>query len=338
MASTPSTPGKCSFLELPVELRLEIYAHAILDCRHITIGTAQVEGAPADIVHRLYARACSPYPGIPRGHEPVVDPQYAPALLSPVERATIDATVEPLDAAFPNTRTSFHALSLVNKQVKNELHTHFSISAQRGTSLWVQYPFGLHVCHTTTPQLLRQSRSVHLAGSYIPRRYSPSRAARLSVRHAPPLEPLQGNVVPDSEKQLENLVQSCLGPKSQHRVDVVEMRIYYPGDNSYSTVWGDDESPIVVALTNIDRGEIVIEVWRGQSGTGVRLCARPPPEGTLQKKRVVSTVWRKLEEGGRRQPENGSWIVDEHWPECEPSDDASTKADTLPSTHTSTNA
>ncbi|CAK1361448.1 hypothetical protein CB0940_03177 [Cercospora beticola] len=336
MASSPLKPSKCTFLDLPVELRLEIYAHAILNCRHITIGTAKIVGAPADIVHRLYALGRSPYPGIPRNHEPVVDTQYAPALLSAVADTTVDATVEPPESAFPNTRTSFHALSWINKQIKNEIHRHFSIPTQRGTSLWVQYPSGLHILHTTTPQLLRQSRSVHLAGSYTPRHYCPSRVARLGTRHALPQEPLQGKLVPDSEKQLEQLVRSCLGRDLQHSVDLIEMRIYYPGENSYSTVWGDDESPVVVALRNIDRGEIDIEVWRGQQGTGVRLCAKRSPEE--DKKRVVSTVWRKLEEGGRGQPETGSWIVDERWPEWVPMDDIAKVADVIASTHTSTDA
>lgn len=81
------------------------------------------------------------------------------------------------------------------------------------------------------------------------------------------------------------------------------MRIYYPGDDSYSTVWGDDGSPTVVALRNIANAEVGIEVWRGQKGTGIYLCARPARE----RKRVVSTVWRRLEEGRRGQAVPGSW-------------------------------
>ena len=81
------------------------------------------------------------------------------------------------------------------------------------------------------------------------------------------------------------------------------MRIYYPGDDSYSTVRGDDDSPTVVALRNISNAEVGIEVWRGQKGTGIYLTAKPAGE----RKRVVSTVWRKLEEGRRGEPEPGSW-------------------------------
>lgn len=36
------------------------------------------------------------------------------------------------------------------------------------------------------------------------------------------------------------------------------------------------------------------------------------------RKRVVSTVWKKLEEGRRpRDPEVGSWVVDGKWPDVD---------------------
>lgn len=83
------------------------------------------------------------------------------------------------------------------------------------------------------------------------------------------------------------------------------MRVYYPGSDSYSTVWGDDDSPTVVALRNISTAEVGIEVWRGTRGTGIYFCARRNREG--ERKRVVSTVWRKLEEGRRGEEGVGSW-------------------------------
>jgi hypothetical protein len=69
-------------------------------------------------------------------------------------------------------------------------------------------------------------------------------------------------------------------------------------------------SPIVMALRNIYTGDIGIMVYRGRYGTGVHLTAKLNAEN----RRVVSTVWRRLEEGRRREPDCGSWIVDDKWP------------------------
>jgi hypothetical protein len=57
-------PNYCPFLGLPTELRLLIYAFALLDGPAITIGTAELVGPHADIVHRLYVS--HPYNDIPR--------------------------------------------------------------------------------------------------------------------------------------------------------------------------------------------------------------------------------------------------------------------------------
>lgn len=124
---------------------------------------------------------------------------------------------------------------------------------------------------------------------------------------------LYGDTTPNSTGQLGDLIKSLFGPTPIHKVAKLELRIYYPGEDSYSTVWGDDASPTVVALRNINAGDVAIEIWRGRSGTGVYLTARPSDE----RKRVVSTVWRKLEEGRMREPKCGSWVVDPMWPEWE---------------------
>ena len=44
---------KCPFLNIPTELRLAIYEYALRDGPAITIGTAELVGKHADIVHRL---------------------------------------------------------------------------------------------------------------------------------------------------------------------------------------------------------------------------------------------------------------------------------------------
>lgn len=142
----------------------------------------------------------------------------------------------------------------------------------------------------------------------------------MGPRYAPQQEKLQGCVIPDSEKQLEDLFRSCFGPAPKQPVEKIEMRIYYPGPDAYQTIWGDDSSPLCIALRNVAMGEIDVKVWRGNSGCGAYLSARP----TTEKKRVVSTSWGKLEEGGRGQPEKGSWTVDPHWPGCKPKNMTST--------------
>jgi len=124
-----------------------------------------------------------------------------------------------------------------------------------------------------------------------------------------------GDVRPDSSGQLAELMKSTFGPDSTHKIEKVELRVYYPGDDSYSTVWGDDSSPIVVALQNIHCAEVGIEVWRGRHGTGVYLTAKRINE----QRRVISTVWRRLQEGWRGEPACGSWVLDPKWPVWEES-------------------
>ncbi|KAK3631475.1 hypothetical protein LTR56_016839 [Elasticomyces elasticus] len=307
----------CPFFVLPVELRLHIYSFAVLDDPSITIGTAELIGSHPDIVHRLYGGKRSPYPGIPEHHEPVVEAGFNASLLSATNPATIQLSqVAPLsdDESHEYAHTAHLALLLVNKQVNTELKSHFKISKNRQTSLFLAYPHGLHVCRTLTPHLLRQARSVHVAGTYVSRTFCPIRSACVGPREpAPALPKCNGGVTPNSTKQLADLIASAFGPGATHDVQKLELRTYYPGEDSYSTVWGDDDSPTVVALRNIYCGEVGIEVWRGRHGTGVYLTARHIGDG--EKKRIVSTTWRRLEEGGRNGPKCGSWIVDPRWPE-----------------------
>jgi len=309
----------CPFLNrLPTELRLHIYSFALLDSPIVTISTAELVGAHPDVIHRLYGGGRKPYTGIASHHEPVVESRYNEALLLITNPAVIPVSL--LTADIPNEshehpHTAHAALLLVNKQINAELASHFKIPKHRNTSLFIQYPHGLHVCRTLTPHLLRQAKSVHLAGAYIPTNFSPARAACLGPRRpAPGLNvEYNGKTRPDSSTQLSELVRSLFGPTPTHSVAKLEMRIYYPGDDSYSTVWGDDSSPTVVALRNIYSGEVAIEVWRGRYGTGVYLAAKHCSE----RRRVVSTVWRRLEEGMRGEPKCGSWVVDPKWPEWE---------------------
>ena len=308
-ASKPS----CPFMDLPTELRLLIYSDTLLESPTITISTAKVTGAHSDIVHRLYGAERAPFPGIPLNHEPVIDERYDPSLLSvtsPAVVATGAIETPHRDRAYPTC----HPLLLVNKQINGELKSHFDLKHRRTASLFISYPHGLHVFRTLVPSLMRQARSIHLAGVYTPTSFSPAHRAHMPTLspHAsvPASHSYNGRTIPDSPTQLGDMIKSLFGPTPRHTVDKLELRIYYPGDDSYSTVWGDNCSPIVIALRNIYTGDIGIMVFRGRYGTGVHLTAKLNAEN----RRVVSTVWRRLEEGRRREPDCGSWIVDEKWP------------------------
>ena len=303
----------CPFFRLPVELRLHIYSFAVLDNPSITLGSAELIGSHPDIIHRLYGGKRSPYPGLPENHEPVVEACYNASLLSTTDPATVPLSVAtpPPDESHEHPHTAHLALLLVNRQVHDELTSHLKILKNSRISLFLAYPHGLHVCRTLTPHLLRQARSVHIAGKYTSQTFCSGRAACLGSTG--PKIKYNGGTAPDSTSQLGELIASLFGPHATHTVQKLELRIYYSGEDSYSTVWGDDASPTVIALRNIYYGEVGIEVWRGRFGTGVYLTARPTGDG--ERKRVVSTSWRRLEEGRIGEPECGSWIVDPEWPE-----------------------
>lgn len=274
---------RCRFLELPTELRLIIYGFAVLDARVVTIGTAKLTGNAPDIVHRQFGANRSPFTGIPRHSEPVVETHFDAALLS--GKATIESNCSTQNPPVAFSSWSSHqSLLRLNRQVNGEIRSHFALPVHRQTNLFVSYPHGLHFLQTTTPELLLQSRSVHVCGSYIPR--ISERPRRGGATHYAVPEELEGDVVPDAVGQLSKLVKDTFGSNASHPVEKLELRIYYPGD-SYSTVWSDTDSPIGVALYNIGCAEIDMVVYRGRYGNGVHLTATPVTE----RKRVITTVW-----------------------------------------------
>ena len=285
---------------------------------------------------RRYGDRRNPAPGLPQNHEPVIEGRYDASLLSithpPVISLTPFTSCPPESPRNSGPHEAHAALLRTNKQIREELVSHFNVAKNRKTSLFVSYPHGLHVLATSTPQLLRQARSLHLAGAYTPRTFDPQRAARLGYSVHPSshlnneAQNYHGGTIPPHANQLGTLIASLCGPNARQEVKRLEMRIYYPGPDSYCTVWGDDNSPTVVALRNIYAGEVTIEVWRGRWGTGVYLYAIPNTAemgeagagGIVRRgKRVVSTVWRRLEEGRRGEKGCGSWVVDPAWPDWE---------------------
>ncbi|THY09812.1 hypothetical protein D6D02_05701 [Aureobasidium pullulans] len=280
-----------SFLELPLELRLIIYEYAAVEGAAVTIGACELTGTGPDLVHRQYGDKRAPLPGLPPLHEPVILEGYSYRLLSISDPARIDvpSASRPQDYLGETHHSTLSSLFLLNHQVHAELSTHFRVKNNRKTSLFIQFPLGLHVFKTKCPDFVRQARSIHIAGSY-PK----------SVTAEQPLH----------LEQLAHLVSATLGKAPRYPIEKLEARIYFPGNDSYPRVW-DDSSPASVILRNVCGGFIDMEVARGRHGTGIYVSVRPHPEH----KRVISTVWRRLVEGDSGQPDCGDWAVDKQWPE-----------------------
>ncbi|KAI6897227.1 hypothetical protein D0869_09568 [Hortaea werneckii] len=343
----------CQLLSLPTELRLEIYNYLVQRSDIITIGTAELHGPHHEIIYRQYASGKNPSKDAPPGHEPLILNGYNANLLHPTRPAKIhlsrhnqdeDATIT------PKTR-----LRLVCHQTARELAQHFPPNP-RPAHLFLSYPYGLHILHSRHPSLLNQARTIHLTGIYTPSDFSPARAAACpSPSHrrtldgnsssSPVLEPS------DIAPELSNLLTTIFPPptppdtNSSHHEHPTQpalptthlhLRIHYPGADSYSTIWGDEASPIVLALRGIPYGEIKLEIWRGKWGNGVDLKVEVPgdeqgeeeKEEEWMKRRVVQTGWRRLEgedegrEGsgggdgkGDLLPSWAEWVVDPRWPE-----------------------
>lgn len=310
------------FLDLPLELRLIIYGFAVIDSPTVVISSTQLTGKCPDIIDRLYGAKRSPLAGLPVHHEPVILPTYNSELLSAAEPASINVSQKHAPVPKPYLDTTYHStltsLLLCNAQVNAEVESYFQSKSNRKTSLFVSYPHGLHVFQTLCPDYVRQARSIHIAGTYkstrpqITTRKSKTNtsAEATSSSAATDKSDPATTTTPDYTAALTRLVRATMGKSPKFPLTKLELRMYFPGQDSYSSVWGDENSPICVVLRNVCAGHIDIECSRGRYGTGVYLTVRPNPEGG----RVISTIWRRLVEGDSGQPKCGDWIVDKKWP------------------------
>lgn len=295
----------------------------------------------------VYGDNRSPTPGIPKNHEAVLEAGYNPELLRVTSSPQIiDLTGQAQCSPGQGKELSWlqnaphQSLQLVNRQISRELHTHFSIATNRRTSLYIAFPYGLRVLRSLAPGLLRQARSVHLAGVYTTKTFDAAKAVRRPAHwfapqatwiHGSPeaaLKPtfLDGSFAPDSAASLEGLIKAVFGEEARYPVERLDLRIYYPGPDSYSIVWGDDDSPVCIALRSIPVGQIDIDVWRGQFATGVEVSVtrslrhaddrskRTHDTITNGSSRNVTTTWKRLIEGRRGEPECGTWVVNPTWP------------------------
>ncbi|KAG9195523.1 hypothetical protein G6011_00644 [Alternaria panax] len=85
---------------------------------------------------------------------------------------------------------------------------------------------------------------------------------------------------------------ATLFPKHTTPLTKLTTHILFPGEGSYGSVWGDDNSPVSHILRSICGGKISMKVMRGSLGTGLVLTARPKPET-----RIVSTSWVNWKKG-----------------------------------------
>ncbi|KAH7554850.1 hypothetical protein BM1_07511 [Bipolaris maydis] len=90
---------------------------------------------------------------------------------------------------------------------------------------------------------------------------------------------------------LAHLVSTIM-PKTPGSLTKFTARILFPGENTYGSVWGDDNSPVTHILRSICGGKIDMKVLRCNLGTGLKLTARPKPWS-----RIVSTSWVNWRKG-----------------------------------------
>lgn len=357
---------RCHILELPTELRLQVYDYVLRDSEAITIASAAIahdcssnnnnndsskNDSNKNDSNNNSGRSGSvskAIDGLPSNHLPLVTTYYDPDLLSISTPPTLVPHNALADAPAVPTPLS---LLLTNRHLNSELGSHLHHPRTHRSSLYITYPYGLLVCQAQCPHLLQQARHIRISGAYTgasssssTKAASPTLASRalpgndsgyFSFSRSPSASPSSSSSSSSSSPSsssatsspsspaphttptasttalatsaLSSLVRTVLSP-SPSRAPLfrsLELRIYYPDEGAYYGVWGDDSSPIVVALRSICGGAIDVEVWRGRRGTGVRLVARPNPAS-----RVVSTVWRRLGDG---REESEGFVVGEGW-------------------------
>lgn len=291
-----------AFLELPIELRVLIYGFAIEESDSVTISSAQLSGSGSDIVHRLYDGGRSPLPGLPLHHEPIILPAYSSHLLSATDPPRISVSQPKAKVEWQTTKTS---LRLVNQQLNAELKAHCKPKRTSPSSLFINYPHGLHVLQTMCPDMLEQAKSVHIAGVHHQR----------PMLLTPPQSPdrLEETIKKDlsEAENLRKLIRATMGRNPTCSLVKFELRMYFPNsghfNDSYRSIWHED-SPVSIVLQNMWGASIDMECWRGRNGNAVHISARP------KETRVLKSIWRGLREGGPDEPKNGSFVVDENWP------------------------
>lgn len=94
---------------------------------------------------------------------------------------------------------------------------------------------------------------------------------------------------------LFQLVRTLFPPKATQLAHLT-VRIVYPGEEAYNSVWSNEYSPVVHILRGMCGGKIDMTAKRGQPGTGMAMIVRPQPEA-----RLVRTSWENWRTSGPRR-------------------------------------
>jgi hypothetical protein len=195
----------CAFLQLPLELRLDIYDLALQQENEVTISTTLDPTYKSDI------------PNLPDGHRPIMVPgfdehilsftKFAPQTWKPPkpQHAVLQAYLDKLPRPYPFARQisdngqsalvrpqlsrmssydstclseappspaeaeeSPFALLLTCKDIRNELTEHLARRSKTPVTVHVSYPFGLFVLMNTYSALLPVVKNVNICGFHAP--------------------------------------------------------------------------------------------------------------------------------------------------------------------------
>jgi hypothetical protein len=308
-------PKPCHFFKIPLELRLAIYDYALSDVT-ITVEEqdsnifnsgeldSEVEGLPARYVPKVEneykvdmvmvgAPKVVPYKNTlgqtvslmgmssadPSLAGVSMDSGYASAGSSMYSIASTSTTSLPLSSiddklsnAPPITNIS---LLQINSQIRNEMLMQMRSRIAKQTTLYVTYPYGLLVLQHHYPALLQSAKHIVITGSYT----SPEPASPSASSPKPPPDPTQLAATKALQRLTRTLYSSYrqVTPTEYYkRMQTLQMRIFYPDETRYSSVWGDADSPVVAAMQLIPAGYIETKTWRGRAGNAVTMKVRPP--------------------------------------------------------------
>lgn len=319
-------------LSIPTELRLQIYDYLIADSNAVTIAAAPLTLFGRRINDPAFIREV---PGLPSDHCPLIHCCYDPALLSISDPPMIELdNGMKIDTAYdklplPAPSAMLQTCRLIHEEIGDYMRRKTRGNRNKdGLSIYVTYPYGVLVLKNLYPFLLHQAKNIYISGYYTPRApepvspptspITPTRNHNNNLRQRPrlrldppreiksvdvlgPYSESTANIAPDT---LSNLTRTIFPPTPTH-LNRLEVRIYYTGPESYKSMWGDDNGPIVRVLSNICGGKIDMEVNRGRRGNAVKLTVAPSP-----KTRIVNTTWQRL---GDSIDESEGFVIGEDW-------------------------
>merc|ERR1711981_474340 len=352
-------PARSSLLlKIPLELRLQIYDYALSDVtiavaeqeRNISDSVngdedGHIEGIPSKYVPVVkneydpelvmvgppatvpYRSVLEPYslPQLTSASSLAgvsMDSGYASAGSSMYSIATASSTSLPVSGpsfASPHIQPiTNNSLLLINKQTRHEMLVHLQSRTCKQTTLYATYPYGLLVLRHHYPALLKHSKHIVITGQYT----SPDPAPSTARSPSPP--PTKTQLA--SSKALSSLTRTMyqsyrkVTPQEYYKsMRTLHMRIYYPDERKYSSIWGDDASPIVTAMQLIPSGHIECKTWRGRTANGVTMKVLPPKEEKDQgewRRNFCSVFRRAKQQRGIRPARRDIRRSEDFWEEA----------------------